>query len=440
MSTELGPGSGFTVVELKEAFRERGLTTNGTKAELIKRLNEDDPRVWKELITRRSALLATDSPGSGAVCRPTEGCVAVGSAGTDGETLEREERVDVVALEAEERDDATMTELGLLRREKELWEREQRLLRQELEMLRGSSSMTGAAASDGAVPMAGGVRSIRELLPEYDGTDNAFWRWRQQLRLLRSSYSLDESSTRILISSRLKGRALSWFYSKAEFLTMTIEELLQEMDHMFDLRPGKLALRREFESLIWKGGEPFCDYYHDKMILANRIPIAEDEIIDYLIEGMPDQRLQNQARLMNYRTGAQLLKAFEKVQLDVKKSNDVRTRKDGARTGDGRFEAPHTKGKPTKCFKCHETGHIAAHCKRTPARRACYGCGSTEHLAKECPKRNQPLTSDAHKDLARIASANAIQPVGLPDPYMIRVKIVTETANIVDRVVTSLTR
>jgi len=201
------------------------------------------------------------------------------------------------------------------------------------------------------------------------------------------------------------------------------------MDQMFDLRPGKLALRREFESLIWKGGEPFCDYYHDKMILANRIPVAEDEIIDYLIEGVPNQRLQNQARLMNYRTGAQLLKVFEKVQLDVKKSNDVRTRKDGARAGGGRFEAPHTKGKPTKCFKCHETGHVAAHCKRIPARRACYGCGSTEHLAKECPKRNQPLTSDAHKDLAWIASTNVIQPVGLPDPYMIRVKIVTETAN-----------
>lgn len=98
MSTELGPGSGFTVVELKEALRERGLTTNGIKALLIKRLNEDDPRVWKELIARRGALLATDSAGSGAVCRPTEGCVAVEAAGTDDEALEREERVDVVAL------------------------------------------------------------------------------------------------------------------------------------------------------------------------------------------------------------------------------------------------------------------------------------------------------------------------------------------------------
>lgn len=210
---------------------------------------------------------------------------------------------------------------------------------------------------------------------------------------------------------------------------MTIEELLQEMDQMFDLRPGKLALRREFESWTWKGGEPFCDYYHDKMILVNRIPVAEDEIIDYLIEGVPDQRLQNQARLMSYRTGAQLLKAFEKVQLDVGKTNGVRSRRDGARTSGGRFEASHAKGKLTRCFRCHEMGHIAAHCKRTPAGRACYRCGSAEYLARECPKRSQPLMSDASRDLARVASANAIQPVGLLDPYMIRVKIITETAS-----------
>lgn len=141
MITELGPGSGFTMVELKEALRERGLSTNG-KVKLIKRLNKNDPKVWKELVARRSALLATDSPGSGAVCRPTKGCVAVGAAEADGETSVQEEHVDAMVLETEKRDDATMMELGLLRREKKLWERERRLLRQELEMLRDFSLMT----------------------------------------------------------------------------------------------------------------------------------------------------------------------------------------------------------------------------------------------------------------------------------------------------------
>lgn len=162
MNTKLGPGSDFTVVELKEALRERGLSTNGTKAKLIKRLNKNDPKVWKELVARRSALLATDSPDS-------EGCVAVGAA--DGETLVQEKHV-------------------------------------ELET-----------------------------------------------------------------------------------------------------------------------------------------------------------------------------------------------------------EKPHAKKKPKKCFKCHKTGHIAAHCR-----------------TKKCPKWNQSLTSDAYRDFARVASSN-VQPIGMPDPYMIRIKIITETIN-----------
>lgn len=173
--------------------------------------------------------------------------------------------------------------------------------------------MTGVTGVSGATAVSGGVRNLRELLPEFDGMDHTFWRWRQQLQLLRHSYQLDENSTRILIRSRLKERALSWFYSRAEYLTLSMEELLQEMERMFDMRPGKLALRREFESRVWRGNESFCDYYHDKMILANRISIAGDEILDYLIEGVMDQRLQDQACLMNYRTEAELLKAFEKI-------------------------------------------------------------------------------------------------------------------------------
>lgn len=140
----------------------------------------------------------------------------------------------------------------------------------------------------------------------------------------------------MLISARLKGRALSWFHSRAEYLTLNIKELLEKMEQMFDLRPGKLALRKEFESRVWEGGESFCEYFHDKMILANRIPIAEDEILGYLLEGVADRRLQNQVRMMNYKTGAELLRAFEKVQPEEGRSSDFKARRDGPKATNGR--------------------------------------------------------------------------------------------------------
>ena len=64
---------------------------------------------------------------------------------------------------------------------------------------------------------------------------------------------------------------------------LNIAELLKHMWALFDDHPRKLKLRRDFEARVWLRKEPFAHYYHEKLILANRVPIAEEEIIDYLI-------------------------------------------------------------------------------------------------------------------------------------------------------------
>ena len=45
----------------------------------------------------------------------------------------------------------------------------------------------------------------------------------------------------------------------------------------------------------------FNEYYHDKIVMANRISIDTDEIIDYVVEGIPDVRLCDQARLSRFK-------------------------------------------------------------------------------------------------------------------------------------------
>lgn len=347
-------------------------------------------------------------------------------------TPRREDQASVTASGPRECGDATQTELLLLRREREILEREQQLLRRKIELMRSAS--TTATMTNGSVVSAfGGVKGIKELLPEFDATDGTFWRWKQQLELLRRTYQLDDNSTRVLISSRLKGRALLWFYSRAEHVTLDLEDLLREMELMFDLRPGKLSLRREFESRVWRGDEQFCDYYHEKVILAYRIPIAEDELLDYIVEGVTDPRLQGQARLMNFRSGTELLKAFEKIRVNNRRP-DFKPRRKGARTTGG--GGPRTTGgggprtstgeRAIRCFRCYGMGHTAAQCRRSPVRRTCYICKSPDHLARECPKRGWSAAPEASGSSARTTSANVVQPAALLKPYMITVKIIAK--------------
>jgi len=78
---------------------------------------------------------------------------------------------------------------------------------------------------------------------------------------------------------------------------MFIDDLLANLKDMFARKINKVALRRRFEERVWNGEEIFRDYLHDKKILANRVPIERTELINYIIEGIPDPFLRDQARI-----------------------------------------------------------------------------------------------------------------------------------------------
>lgn len=54
-TSEMELGNDMTVIELKDALRQRGLSTSEAKVELIKWLNEYKPNVWEELEAARGS-------------------------------------------------------------------------------------------------------------------------------------------------------------------------------------------------------------------------------------------------------------------------------------------------------------------------------------------------------------------------------------------------
>jgi len=90
-------------------------------------------------------------------------------------------------------------EIDLMRRERDLLERELRLAQREI-----NTSLNSAVS----VVFSMSIRAIGDLLSEFHG-DETYWKWEKQVQLLRMTYGLDDNSSRVLISSRLRGKALS---------------------------------------------------------------------------------------------------------------------------------------------------------------------------------------------------------------------------------------
>ena len=421
--------SDFTVAELKEVLKSRGLLVTGGKAELIARLEYHNPDIWEELDEERrkqdeeferQAESRRQRHRDEEDHRQEQGVSNRELLGTCGqpEILESQNR-----------------EVDLLRRERDLLAREVEVMRRERESRSNSANSPSFLANmfntarDVNVSTNISIRSLSELICDFDGSMNTFAKWEQQIELLRINYKLDDNMARVLISSKLKGRASDWFHSKAEHLNLPVQQLLREMKTMFDHRPSIVALRKEFENRNWKTSEPFMNYYHEKVILGNRVPIRDEEIVDYLIDGMSDINLQNQARAMCYTNKEQLLNAFRNITLLPRKTYEREVSKKDSnfknlKSGDiSRYSEPR-KTVPTTCYNCSGTGHISKNCTKPRREKgSCFRCGSMSHQYKECSQ------GKAIETAPRASTSAVVQPVATVPPYIATVSFVLEGEN-----------
>lgn len=193
----------FTVAQLKMALRYFNLSVAGSKAEMIARLQSNDPEGEK---TRKIIEKEEDK------------------------TTVRGEEFSTGSWEQNMPQNSVRKELW--QKERELDKKELELMRRENEILRNMSPAITIAPEQPNML----VKIISDLLNEFDGTDNTYPIWEKQIRLLRNTYNLNDNSMRILIGAKLKGRALWWFHSRAEHIEMNCEELLRELKNMFDHR------------------------------------------------------------------------------------------------------------------------------------------------------------------------------------------------------------
>jgi len=121
----------------------------------------------------------------------------------------------------------------------------------------------------------------------------------------------------MLVMSKFKDRAQIWLHSSENFLSLS-KELLSQLAEAFQSKESKIMFRRKFQERRWQPAEDFATYFNDKTLLAAHIRIDDEELIDSIIEGLPDTLLRQQAHMHCFNSSAQLLQAFsDNVQTQV---------------------------------------------------------------------------------------------------------------------------
>ncbi|XP_019895106.2 uncharacterized protein LOC109614199 [Musca domestica] len=265
-------------------------------------------------------------------------------------------------------------QMELLRKENELLQKEKEIMQRENDFLKlMSSNIDRLRAVDNSVPLG----LVSNFVPVYDGkADAAFFI--TQLRDLQQHCKLSDDLLRALFASKLEGRPLSWLHSRRGTATDDITETFSQFCVMFGSKKSRLELRRKFERRVWRQEENFMDYYNGKVELAKKLKMEEDELLEYVIDGISNTHLRRQTVLQHYNNLAELCKSLSTIKLPkaVDADHGVAANKFSVR-----------------CYNCNSFGHYAADCtKPTREPGTCYACGISGHTVGSCDKNKKRET------------------------------------------------
>ncbi|XP_073846285.1 uncharacterized protein [Musca autumnalis] len=263
-------------------------------------------------------------------------------------------------------------EMELLKRENELLKKEKEMLEKEnnlLKLLSGNNN-NDVQTTEGTVPLV----LVSNFLPEFDGTTDADF-WITQLRDLQQSYKLSDEMLRALFAKKLVGRPLTWLHTRRNTFKETVGKMFEQFCLMFGSNESKLELRKKFERRVWKTDENVADYCNEKVKLASKLKLEEDELLEYVVEGIPNIQLRRQTIMQQYKSVTDLCKALASITLP--KVSDAGRAASAAKLD-------------VRCYNCNSVGHYAADCSK-PRRQpgTCYACGGDDHTVARCEKNKK---------------------------------------------------
>ncbi|XP_032571180.1 uncharacterized protein LOC116800425 [Drosophila sechellia] len=229
------------------------------------------------------------------------------------------------------------------------------------------------------------LRMAADAVNEFSG-DTCARKWILQVKNIASVYGIHEPYIKMLIISKIKGKACMWLHADPERVLLPTEQLAAEFISMFGERKSKLETRRKFEERKWTAGESFIAYVDDKVMLAHGIKMDDEELVALLIEGIPNQMLRNQARIQCFEDIQHLKRAFAEVKLPKMDETDKKV-----------ASVNNNGSTLLRCFNCNSKGHWAKECRKPKREKgSCYACGQMGHFAAKCLKNKNVDENNYH--------------------------------------------
>ncbi|XP_017064178.1 uncharacterized protein LOC108103278 [Drosophila eugracilis] len=331
------------LVEIKSFCDKFGLSTKGSKAALVAQINavlpsEIAPELYCEVSTGEIGAGMTDANAANNNNEEQDGEMAVANAANNNNEEQSEEEDDDVfgdepkLVETVDRDGVQLEGNGV----------------------QPSAPTFGVQRNPGGNAAEMNLNTVRELLPEYNGDGNIN-EWLMVVKNVRDVFKVSNDVMRPLICSRLKGKANFWLLSRPSLLAGSIDLILAKLKIFVGTKDNVLEMRRKFENSKLQFGEKFAIYFFDKLTLAQNIAMSVHELVQYLIDGIQNVQLKNQAKLLRFAVPADMLEAFQ----DVEKPRAPVRRMQG--TASSNAATPEQR---VKCFNSHSLGHLAKDCRK----------------------------------------------------------------------------
>ncbi|GJQ88015.1 hypothetical protein Trydic_g12939 [Trypoxylus dichotomus] len=207
--------------------------------------------------------------------------------------------------------------------------------------------------------------------------------------MVKRIYKVAGDKMLLTIINKLGGMARDWFHSKPEHALLALEMLKSEMVKMYKSREGKITTTKKFEARRWKKSEKFVTYFHEKVLLENRIGLVEDDLINYIIDGIDNSILQTQAKMKEFKELSHMLQVLGDIANDEQRASTNRTAVVPPTTN-----ASTRSRSVVRCFNCNQKGHISNRCPRPKRDRgSCFECGSMRHQKRNCLQRSGESTT-----------------------------------------------